>query len=427
MPGRVEQDAEPLRTHPATRSAGSYSPRAWRAAELSYPLAARLLAIYTRRRDLILDTGHDPVFAVAATDLGRRYQTLPASTDPAPADGDSGAETPRGQMVIVTVPALSADAEHAGDAVVRWWAELIRPAARHLADGGCLLLAAPIPHTSRRPSGRVAFAAATQAAIEAGLEPLHGILAVHDDTDDMPDRFIYYPDRMDGVLDGSLHLELSPTARPVSVLIAVRGTSLEQPSTPQSPNREPTPHPAQHPPASKSQRLARYDLLPRPHIVSCASWSRRWTLSSEDHHDPSSSRSWQISRAQTLIAPTGGAIVQEYFDVGLSRLRPWSRRPEASRLLAALKDPDRGFDAPDPRSRSHGRPRSDRRTVPRGPAALRVPPGRCRPSPQPCQGQAQATRSPSRRRFWKRRRRPPHLHRIPRRPDHQRHRAATDS
>ncbi|MFF5291968.1 hypothetical protein [Paractinoplanes globisporus] len=33
----------------------------------------------------------------------------------------------------------------------------------------------------------------------------------------------------------------------------------------------------------------------------------------------------------------------QFFDVGQSRSLPWSRRPEASRLLAALQDPSRGF------------------------------------------------------------------------------------
>nr|WP_225858963.1 recombinase family protein [Streptomyces albicerus] len=35
----------------------------------------------------------------------------------------------------------------------------------------------------------------------------------------------------------------------------------------------------------------------------------------------------------------------EYFDIGQSRSIPWKRRPRASQLLEALKDPDRGFDA----------------------------------------------------------------------------------
>jgi site-specific DNA recombinase len=68
-------------------------------------------------------------------------------------------------------------------------------------------------------------------------------------------------------------------------------------------------------------------------------------VSTEDHQDPEASRAWQLSRARTLIEPSGGRIVQEYFDVGLSRSLPWKRRPEAALLLAALKNPNRGFDA----------------------------------------------------------------------------------
>jgi hypothetical protein len=35
----------------------------------------------------------------------------------------------------------------------------------------------------------------------------------------------------------------------------------------------------------------------------------------------------------------------EFFDVGQSRSIPWLRRPRAAALLAALRDPNRGFDA----------------------------------------------------------------------------------
>jgi site-specific DNA recombinase len=40
-----------------------------------------------------------------------------------------------------------------------------------------------------------------------------------------------------------------------------------------------------------------------------------------------------------------GEIVVEFFDVGCTRRLPWSRRPQAARLLEAVTDPDRGFDA----------------------------------------------------------------------------------
>jgi DNA invertase Pin-like site-specific DNA recombinase len=45
------------------------------------------------------------------------------------------------------------------------------------------------------------------------------------------------------------------------------------------------------------------------------------------------------------VEPAGGEIVAEYFDVGQSRALPWQRRPEAAKLLADLRRPDRGFDA----------------------------------------------------------------------------------
>ncbi|MDA8043692.1 MAG: recombinase family protein [Actinomycetota bacterium] len=68
-------------------------------------------------------------------------------------------------------------------------------------------------------------------------------------------------------------------------------------------------------------------------------------VSTEDAQDPEASRGWQLRRARSLIEPQGGVIVAEFFDIGQSRSLPWSRRPEASRLLTALKDHDRGFEA----------------------------------------------------------------------------------
>ena len=66
-------------------------------------------------------------------------------------------------------------------------------------------------------------------------------------------------------------------------------------------------------------------------------------VSTEDQQDPESSRAWQLHRSQQLIEPHGGVLVGEYFDCGHSRSLPWQRRPAASRLLDALRDPDRGF------------------------------------------------------------------------------------
>jgi site-specific DNA recombinase len=68
-------------------------------------------------------------------------------------------------------------------------------------------------------------------------------------------------------------------------------------------------------------------------------------VSTEDAQDPETSRGWQLWRSRALIEPAGGEIVAEYFDIGQSRSLPWSRRPEASKLLAALKEPERGFSA----------------------------------------------------------------------------------
>jgi site-specific DNA recombinase len=68
-------------------------------------------------------------------------------------------------------------------------------------------------------------------------------------------------------------------------------------------------------------------------------------VSTEDNQDPESSRHWQQSLANSLIAPRGGQITRSFFDIGQSRSLPWSRRPEARRLLAALANPIRGFNA----------------------------------------------------------------------------------
>ncbi len=73
-----------------------------------------------------------------------------------------------------------------------------------------------------------------------------------------------------------------------------------------------------------------------------AFWGR---VSTEDNQDPESSRAWQLTRSRSLIEPHGGRIVTEFFDIDKSRSIPPQRRPEASRLLAALADPNRGFDA----------------------------------------------------------------------------------
>jgi site-specific DNA recombinase len=68
-------------------------------------------------------------------------------------------------------------------------------------------------------------------------------------------------------------------------------------------------------------------------------------VSTEDNQDPEASKNWQITRANALIEPRGGLIIAQFFDIGMSRSLPWKRRPQASALLDALADPNRGFDA----------------------------------------------------------------------------------
>ena len=59
-------------------------------------------------------------------------------------------------------------------------------------------------------------------------------------------------------------------------------------------------------------------------------------VSTEDQQDPTASRNWQLARAHALV-DAHGEIVEEFFDIGQSRSVPWKRRPEAGRLLAAIK------------------------------------------------------------------------------------------
>ena len=59
-------------------------------------------------------------------------------------------------------------------------------------------------------------------------------------------------------------------------------------------------------------------------------------VSTEDQQDPTASRNWQLARAHALV-DAHGEIIEEFFDIGQSRSVPWKRRPEAGRLLAAIK------------------------------------------------------------------------------------------
>ena len=67
--------------------------------------------------------------------------------------------------------------------------------------------------------------------------------------------------------------------------------------------------------------------------------------STEDNQDPETSRAWQLGNARKFVEPLGASVVAEFFDIGQSRSVPWERRDAAGRLLAALKDRDRGWNA----------------------------------------------------------------------------------
>jgi site-specific DNA recombinase len=67
-------------------------------------------------------------------------------------------------------------------------------------------------------------------------------------------------------------------------------------------------------------------------------------VSTEDWQDPVTSRARQRDQAAALVAGHG-RIVAEFFDTGYSRTLAWARRPQAAALVAALADPDRGWDA----------------------------------------------------------------------------------
>jgi site-specific DNA recombinase len=67
-------------------------------------------------------------------------------------------------------------------------------------------------------------------------------------------------------------------------------------------------------------------------------------VSTAEYQDPESSMGWQRDSALDLIGSVG-RIVVEYFDVGCSRRLAWTDRPQAHRLLEALAQSDREFDA----------------------------------------------------------------------------------
>jgi|SRR5690242_9959787 len=56
-------------------------------------------------------------------------------------------------------------------------------------------------------------------------------------------------------------------------------------------------------------------------------------------------RAQQLADATARVARHGGTIVAEYFDVYPDRLNAWRHRRQAWRLLSAIEDPQRIFDA----------------------------------------------------------------------------------
>ncbi|KXK58349.1 hypothetical protein AWW66_30305 [Micromonospora rosaria] len=67
-------------------------------------------------------------------------------------------------------------------------------------------------------------------------------------------------------------------------------------------------------------------------------------MSTVASQDRASSCRWQRTYAEDLVT-SHGQIVVEFFDEGVSRRVAWPDRPEASRMLAAVTNPGRGFDA----------------------------------------------------------------------------------
>ena len=65
--------------------------------------------------------------------------------------------------------------------------------------------------------------------------------------------------------------------------------------------------------------------------------------STDDNQSPEDSKCWQISLGTSLVAGRA-EITSVVHDTDVSRALPWDRRPQASRLLAEMANPDRGWD-----------------------------------------------------------------------------------
>jgi hypothetical protein len=80
---------------------------------------------------------------------------------------------------------------------------------------------------------------------------------------------------------------------------------------------------------------------PEPGLLRFVFYGR---VSTEDWQDPVMSRARQREQAGALVRGHG-VIVAEFFDIGLTRKLAWACRPQSAALVAALADPDRGWDA----------------------------------------------------------------------------------
>jgi DNA invertase Pin-like site-specific DNA recombinase len=67
-------------------------------------------------------------------------------------------------------------------------------------------------------------------------------------------------------------------------------------------------------------------------------------ISTREYQDADSSQAWQLDSATQTIAGRG-QIIATYFDIGCSRRLPWTQRPRAAALLAAITSPTRAIDA----------------------------------------------------------------------------------
>ncbi|WP_207123118.1 hypothetical protein [Actinocatenispora comari] len=129
---------------------------------LSYPLALRLIAIYSRRRDTIHDATADATLAAAAATLSRGYRTRP---------------DPDGAPAALVITAHDPTSSPAGPGL----AEL----AAQVGDGGCLVAVVP----AHRGADRGPILAELTAA---GLLPIHHIQAITDPAGATGDRFTYH-------------------------------------------------------------------------------------------------------------------------------------------------------------------------------------------------------------------------------------------